>query len=117
MVGRFGDGGESPIIDYSPGRLSSTVMLERRMEDRLASVPTLLEDLHTGGASDSVCQICGHAAPDVNPLLLHLRSELSTTIGRDPTSLGSHWSRASECCLRQQSYAIRIASMHGKVLL
>ena len=31
----------------------------------------------------------------------------STTIGRGLTRLGSHWSRASECCLRQQSYAIK----------
>ena len=29
----------------------------------------------------------------------------STLIGRGPTRLGSRWSSASECCLRQQSYA------------
>ena len=31
----------------------------------------------------------------------------STLIGRGLTILGSHWSRAAECCLRQQSYAIK----------
>ena len=30
----------------------------------------------------------------------------STPIGREPTRLGSYWSRAAECCLRQQSYAV-----------
>jgi len=33
------------------------------------------------------------------------RSVFSTTIGRATTRLGSHWSRASECCW--QSYAIK----------
>ena len=31
----------------------------------------------------------------------------STLIGRAPTLLRSHWSRAPECCWRQQSYAIK----------
>ena len=30
----------------------------------------------------------------------------SATIGPGPMRLGSHWSRPSECLLRQQSYAI-----------
>ena len=50
----------------------------------------------------------------------------SNLIGRVPTMLGSHWSRASDCCLRQQSYAILLAppgslwhkdSLHGRILL
>ena len=35
------------------------------------------------------------------------KAVFSTLIGRGPTRLGSHWSRASECCLRPQSYAIK----------
>ena len=31
----------------------------------------------------------------------------STLIGRGPMRLESHWSRASECCWRQQSYSIK----------
>ena len=31
----------------------------------------------------------------------------STLIGRGISRLGSHWSRASECCWRQQSYALK----------
>ena len=34
-------------------------------------------------------------------------SQSSNLIGRGPTRLGSHWSRASQCCLPQQSYAIK----------
>ena len=37
----------------------------------------------------------------------HLDPVFSTLIGRAPTKLGSHWSRGSECCLRQQSYALK----------
>ena len=36
-----------------------------------------------------------------------VKEGFSSLIGRGPTRLGSHWSRASECCLRQQSFAIR----------
>ena len=36
-----------------------------------------------------------------------LKAVFSTTIGWGPSRLGSHWSRDSECCLRQQSYAIK----------
>ena len=44
--------------------------------------------------------------PDIVPQRRN-KSVFSTLIGRGPTMLGSHWSRASECCLRQQSYAIK----------
>ena len=37
----------------------------------------------------------------------HNRPVFSTLIGPAPTKLGSHWSRVSECFLRQQSYAIK----------
>ena len=52
----------------------------------------------------SVCE----AAPVLCSLPAQLyQAVFSTLIGRYPTRLGSHWSRASECCLRQQSYAMK----------
>ena len=38
---------------------------------------------------------------------VQFRTVYSTLIGRDPTVLSSYWSRASECCWGQQSYAIK----------
>ena len=70
---------ESPNIDYSSAQLSSTVMLERRMEGILANVPHHLELLEAGGKVDSICQICGHRAPDDKTLLLHLRLHLESS--------------------------------------
>ena len=40
-------------------------------------------------------------------VLLVAKAVFSTLIGRAPRRLGSHWSRASECCLHQQIYAIK----------
>ena len=51
-------------------------------------------------ATAELC-LCRAGGQRVSP-----RSVFSTTIGPGLTRLGSHWSRASECCLRQQSYAI-----------
>ena len=36
-----------------------------------------------------------------------LLTVFSTLIGRGQARLGSHWARASKCCLRQQSYATK----------
>ena len=38
---------------------------------------------------------------------VRVKAVFSTLIGRGISRLVSHWSRASECCLRQQSYAIK----------
>ena len=37
----------------------------------------------------------------------------STLIGRGQTMFGSYWSRTSECCLRQQYYAIKTRLIGG----
>ena len=39
--------------------------------------------------------------------VLHSMSVCSTLIGRGSLRLGSHWSRASDCCWRQHSHAIK----------
>ena len=49
------------------------------MEGSQANVPHLvevMEVMEAGLRSDSVCQICGHTAPDAKTLLLHLRLHL-----------------------------------------
>ena len=43
-------------------------------------------------------------------------SPVSTTIGPGPTRRGSHWSRASECCLGQQFYVIKYQLGHPRPL-
>ena len=52
-----------------------------------------------------------HERPEemVHDLCLQLQVSpvFSTTIGPAPTRVDSHWLRASECCLRQQSCAIK----------
>ena len=46
------------------------------MEGSQANVPHLVEVMEAGTRPDSVCQICGHTAPDAKTLLLHLRLHL-----------------------------------------
>ena len=50
------------------------------MEGSLLTVPPLLEEVEAAGGSShsshSICQLCGHAAPDVKSLLVHLRLHL-----------------------------------------
>ena len=53
---------------------------------------------------------CGHSGsqdPACCPSLEQHQAVFSTLIGPAPTRLGSHWSRASECYLRQKSYGIK----------
>ena len=38
----------------------------------------------------------------------HCSAVFSTLIGPGPTRLGSHWSRASECCMGRQCYPIKL---------
>ena len=56
----------------------------------------------------------GWAADRLYSFWAGYRPVFSTLIGRATTRLGSHWSRASECCWPQQSCAIKKQHWHPK---
>ena len=66
-----------------------------------------------------VLNLPGNDLSGVNPDLFGSaisKAEFSTLIGRGPTRLGSHWSRGSWYCWRQQSYVIKNQLWHPKGL-